>query len=43
MASAVLGLVLDSSVLVALELGYGIGTHNARDFRRIPGLEVVLL
>lgn len=25
----------------ALELGYAIGTHNARDFHRIPGLEVI--
>jgi len=27
----------------ALELGQAIGTHNARDFNRIPGLEVLSL
>ena len=27
----------------ALELGYAIGTHNARDFNRIPGLRVLSL
>ena len=27
----------------ALELGYAIGTHNARDFNRIPGLQVLSL
>lgn len=27
----------------ALELGYAISTHNARDFNRIPGLRVLLL
>ena len=27
----------------ALELGYAIGTHNARDFNRIPGLHVLSL
>ena len=27
----------------ALELGYAIGTHNARDFKRIPGLRVLSL
>ncbi len=25
----------------ALELGYSIGTHNVRDFNRIPGLKVI--
>jgi predicted nucleic acid-binding protein len=27
----------------ALKLGYAIGTHNARDFNRLPGLEVLSL
>lgn len=27
----------------ALELGYAIGTHNLRDFNRIPGLNVIRL
>lgn len=27
----------------ALELGYGIGTSNTRDFNRIPGLNIVRL
>ena len=27
----------------AVELGYAIGTHNARDFDRIPGLRVLSL
>jgi predicted nucleic acid-binding protein len=27
----------------ALELGYAIGTSNARDFNRIPGLNIVEL
>jgi len=27
----------------ALELGYSIGTHNVRDFDRIPGLNVIRL
>jgi predicted nucleic acid-binding protein len=27
----------------ALELGYGVGTGNVRDFIRIPGLRVVQL
>jgi len=27
----------------ALELGYAIGTHNFRDFERIPGLTVIRL
>jgi tRNA(fMet)-specific endonuclease VapC len=27
----------------ALELGYGVGTSNARDFSRIPGLQVISL
>lgn len=25
----------------ALELGYSVATHNVRDFRRIPGLEIL--
>jgi len=25
----------------ALDLGYAIGTGNARDFRRIPGLKII--
>jgi tRNA(fMet)-specific endonuclease VapC len=27
----------------ALELGYAVGTGNARDFNRIPGLQVISL
>jgi predicted nucleic acid-binding protein len=27
----------------ALELGYAVGTHNVRDFSRIPGLTVIRL
>jgi tRNA(fMet)-specific endonuclease VapC len=27
----------------ALELGYGLGTGNARDFRRIPALKLISL
>ena len=27
----------------ALELGYAVGTRNLRDFKRIPGLEVIQL
>lgn len=27
----------------AMELGYAVGTHNVRDFERIPGLSVVRL
>jgi tRNA(fMet)-specific endonuclease VapC len=27
----------------ALELGYAVGTHNLRDFNRIPGLQVLSL
>jgi tRNA(fMet)-specific endonuclease VapC len=29
--------------VTALELGYSVGTSNLRDFRRIPGLDVVQL
>ena len=35
MKSTILGLVLDSSVLIV--------TTNARDFKRIPGLQLISL